>query len=114
MTRKLLLQKICPNACINDCRFIGCSQCNEKLNEWFDEYDKHVIEQYKADTNLKDTIREIHDNVAQEMYCKGVDDMVGNLIANSRTEIIDGKLMFIVTEERIKTVANEMKKRLDS
>ena len=114
MTRKLLLQKICPNACINDCRFIGCSQCNEKLNEWLDEYDKHVIEQYKADTNLKDTIREIHDNVAQEMYCKGVDDMVGNLIANSRTEIIDGKLMFIVTEERIKTVANEMKKRLDS
>ena len=76
MTRKLLLQKICPNACINDCRFIGCSQCNEKLNEWFDEYDKHVIEQYKADTNLKDTIREIHDNVAQEMYCKGIDDFV--------------------------------------
>ena len=76
MTRKLLLQKICPNACINDCRFIGCSQCNEKLNEWFDEYDKHVIEQYKADTNLKDTIREIHDNVAQEMYCKGIDDIV--------------------------------------
>src|SRR5574344_593517 len=76
MTRKLLLQKICPNACINDCRFIGCSQCNEKLNEWLDEYDKHVIEQYKADTNLKDTIREIHDNVAREMYCKGIDDFV--------------------------------------
>ena len=80
MTRKLLLQKICPNACINDCRFIGCSQCNEKLNEWFDEYDKHVIEQYKADTNLKDTIREIHDNVAQEMYCKGIDDFMKALI----------------------------------
>lgn len=75
MTRKSLLQKICPNACINDCRFIGCSQCNEKLNKWLDEYDKHVIEQYKTDTNLKDTIRDIHDNVAQEMYCKGVDDM---------------------------------------
>ena len=76
MTRKLLLQKICPNACINDCRFIGCSQCNEKLNEWLDEYEKHVIEQYKANTNLKDTIREIHDNVAKEMYCKGIDDVV--------------------------------------
>ena len=76
MTRKLLLQKICPNACINDCRFIGCSQCNEKLNEWLDEYDKHVIEQYKADTNLKDTIREIHDNVANEMYCKAIDEFV--------------------------------------
>lgn len=75
MTRELLLQYICPNAYINNCRFIGCSQCNEKLNEWLDEYDKHVIEQYKADTNLKDTIREIHDNVAKEMYCKGIDDM---------------------------------------
>jgi hypothetical protein len=79
MTRKLLLQKICPNACINDCRFIGCSQCNEKLNEWLDEYDKHVIEQYKADTNLKDTIREIHDNVAQEMYYKGIDEFLAKV-----------------------------------
>ena len=75
MTRELLLEQICPNACINNCRFIGCSQCNEKLNEILDEYDKHVIEKYKADTNFKDTIREIHDNVAQEMYCKGIDDM---------------------------------------
>ena len=76
MTRKLLLEKICPNAYINDCRFIGCVQCNLVMNKWLDEYDKHVIEQYKADTNLKDTIRDIHDNVAQEMYCKGIDDFV--------------------------------------
>ena len=76
MTRELLLMKICPNALINNCRFIGCAQCNVKLNEWLDEYDKHVIEQYKADTNLKDTIKDIHDNVAQEMYCKALDDIV--------------------------------------
>ena len=37
---------------------------------------EQLKEQYKEDTNLKDTIREIHDNVAQEMYCKGVDDFV--------------------------------------
>ena len=79
MTRDELLKRICPNACINDCRFIGCAQCNEKLNEWLDEYDKQIIEQYKADTNLKDTIREIHDNVAQEMYCKGIDDLTERL-----------------------------------
>ena len=79
MTRKLLLQKICPNACINDCRFIGCSQCNEKLNEWLDKYDKHVIEQYNADTNLKDTIKDIHDNVSREMYCKGIDDLCNEI-----------------------------------
>ena len=76
MTRKLLLQKICPNACKNSCAYIGCGHCNVILNELLDEYDNHVIEQYKADTNLKDTIRDIHDNVAQEMYCKGIDDVV--------------------------------------
>ena len=42
MNRDDLLKRICPNACINDCRFIGCTQCNEKLNEWFDEYDKQI------------------------------------------------------------------------
>ena len=117
MTRDELLKKICPCGtcdCCDDYESCNCDDCNRVLEEWLYDYEKHVIEQYKADTNLKDTIREIHDNVAREMYCKGIDDMVGNLISNSRTEIIDGKLMFIVTEERIKTVANEMKKRLDS
>ena len=53
-----------------------------KLNELLNKYDKHEIEmeipqyRYNADTNLKDTIKEIHDNVAQEMYCKGIDDVV--------------------------------------
>lgn len=32
-----------------------------------------------SDTNLKDTIREIHDNVAREMYCKGVDDLCNEI-----------------------------------
>ena len=79
MTRKLLLQKICPNACKNSCAYIGCGHCNVILNELLDEYDKHVIEQYKADTNLSDTIRDIHDSVAQEMYCKGVDDLCNEI-----------------------------------
>ena len=76
MTRELLLENICPIDYTNVCVLVGCENCEVKLNEWLDDYDKHVIEQYKADTNLKDTIREIHDNVAQEMYCKGVDDFL--------------------------------------
>ena len=78
MTRKLLLRKICLSACIYDCVIYGscnCDYCEVEFNKLLDEYDKHVIEQYKADTNLKDTIREIHDKVAQEMYCKGIDDL---------------------------------------
>lgn len=82
MTRELLLEKICPAGCTNDCASLDCNcHCYEILNKFLDEYDKNVIEQYKADTNLKDTIREIHDNVAQEMYCKGVDDLCNEISA---------------------------------
>ena len=74
MTRKQLLNLICPSDKMHDCENYHCVDCNLLLIKWLDEYDKHVIEQYKSDTNLKDTIREIHDNVSQEMYCKGIDD----------------------------------------
>ena len=79
MTRELLLEYICPSDLTDVCLIVGCEHCEVKLNELLDEYDKHVIEQYKADTNLKDTIREIHDNVAHEMYCKGIDDLTEKL-----------------------------------
>ena len=86
MTRDSLLQYICPTTCTKDCSFLGrngdviCDYCYVKLNEWLDEYDKHVIEQYKANTKIKDTIREIHNNVSQEMYCKGIDDFANWLV----------------------------------
>ena len=68
MTRDKLLNLICDvHPCVDFELF---------FNNWLDKYDKHVIEQYKTDTNLKDTIREIHDNVAKEMYCKGIDDCI--------------------------------------
>ena len=76
MTRKQLLAAICPSSRMHDCENYHCIDCNLELIKWLDKYDKHVIEQYKANTNLKDTIRKIHDNVAQEMYCKGIDDIV--------------------------------------
>ena len=111
MTRKLLLQKICPNACINDCRFIGCSQCNEKLNEWLDDYEKHVIEQYKANTNLKDTIKDIHDNVAQEMYCKGIDDFLTEICKMIVQSESNGNYRFYACEikQSIADLAEELK-----
>ena len=83
MTRDELLFSICPMSRVYDCCIADgdydCDNCKRLTKEWFDEYDKHVIEQYKADTNLKDTIREIHDNVAREMYCKGIDDLTEKL-----------------------------------
>ena len=80
MTRELLLEKICPAGCTNACVSLDCNRhCYEILNKFLDEYDNHVIEQYRADTNLKDTIRDIHDNVSQEMYCKGIDDLCNEI-----------------------------------
>lgn len=54
-------------------RYLDCESC---LEDKIIEHDKHIIEQYKENTKLKDTIKDIHDNVANEMYCKGVDDFV--------------------------------------
>ena len=79
MTRDELLKKICPWGtcdCGDDYESCNCDDCNRVLEEWLYDYEKHVIEQYKADTNFKDTIRDIHDNVAREMYCKGIDDIL--------------------------------------
>ena len=92
MTRELLLENICPTDCTDDCVILGCDYCNVKLNELLDEYDKQIRaeaindyynklnEKINTDTNLKDTISEIHDNVAREMYCKGIDDCMKALI----------------------------------
>ena len=83
MTRDILLNSICPMSRVYDCCIADgdydCDNCKRLTKEWLDEYDKHVIEQYKSDTNLKDTIKDIHDNVAQEMYCKGVDDLCNEI-----------------------------------
>ena len=54
-------------------KYLDCDSC---LEDKIKEHDKQIIEQYKADTNLKDTIKDIHDNVAKEMYYKGIDDFV--------------------------------------
>ena len=76
MTRKQLLNFICPTVRKNNCEEYQCSDCTILLNKWLNEYDKNIIEQYNIDTNLKDTIKEIHDNVANQMYCKGIDDCI--------------------------------------
>ena len=84
MTRDELLFSICTINRVYDCCIADddydCDKCKRLTKEWFDEYDKHVIEQYKADTGLKNTIREIHDNVAKEMYYKGIDDFAKWLV----------------------------------
>ena len=40
------------------------------------DYYNKLNEKINTDTRLKETIKEIHDNVAREMYCKGIDDFL--------------------------------------
>ena len=95
MTRDELLFSICTINRVYDCCIADddydCDKCKRLTKEWFDEYDKQirteVINEYynkineklKTDTNLKDTIKDIHDNVAKEMYCRGIDDLTEKL-----------------------------------
>ena len=114
MTRKLLLEKICLSDCTYNCVILDscdCDYCNVKLNELLDEYDKHVIEQYKADTNLKDTIREIHDNVAHEMYCKGIDDFLKEICKMIVQSESNGNYRFYAVEikQSIADLAEQLK-----
>ena len=76
---------------------------HKQLAEWLEE-----LKAYREIGTVEECKNSVLD--IQKAYNKALDDMVGNLIANSRTEIIDGKLTLIVTEKRIKTVANEMKR----
>ncbi|MDY5641018.1 MAG: hypothetical protein SPF36_07945 [Lachnospiraceae bacterium] len=115
MTRDELLKKICPWGtcdCGNDYESCNCDDCNRVLEEWLYDYEKHVIEQYKADTNLKDTIKEIHDNVAWEMYCEGIDDLTEKLkemANNSSTKYIRLSEKETITTYGVEQIAEQLK-----
>ncbi len=51
--------------------------------------------------------------VFQKGYKCAIDEMVDNLICNSRTEVIDEEVCLIVTDKRINFIAEEMKKQID-
>ena len=111
MTRKQLLYLICPSERKNDCESYNCNDCTLLLIKWLDEYDKHVIEQYKSDTNLKNTIKEIHDNVAQEMYCKGIDDFLSEICKMIVQSENNGNYRFYAVEikQSIADLAEQLK-----
>lgn len=124
MDRDILLYRLCPvhriyDCCNSDTNF-DCKDCIRVMNERLDEYEKHVIEQYKADTNLKDTIRNIHDNVAQEMYCKGIDDFAAYIrekvlfeerwLVDCKSNNANTNIAFSSIMTFINSVAEELKK----
>lgn len=123
MTRDELLKKICPWGtcdCGDDYESCNCDDCNRVLEEWLDEYDKQIrakaindynnelIEKIDTDTHLNDAIKKILDNIAKEMYCKGIDDFVHKCDKHCGFYTGDNKNL---TREDILLIANELKEQ---
>ena len=123
MTRDELLKKICPWGtcdCGDDYESCNCDDCNRVLEEWLDEYDKQIrakaindynnelIEKIDTDTHLNDAIKKILDNIANEMYCKGIDDFVHKCDKHCGFYTGDNKNL---TREDILFIANELKEQ---
>ena len=61
-------------------------------------------------SNLTEMIREIHDGVAREMYCKGIDDFDKRLKAEYIKHYVDGDPYFDYIDEiaeQLKGAENE-------
>ena len=123
MIRDDLLKRICPRGtceCGDDYESCNCDDCNRVLEEWLDEYDKQIrakaindynnklSEKINTDTRLKDTIKKILDNIANEMYCKGIDDFVHKCDKHCGFYTGDNKNL---TREDILFIANELKEQ---
>ena len=126
MTRDELLKKICPWGtcdCGDDYESCNCDDCNRVLEEWLDEYDKQIRakaindyynklnEKINTDTRLKETIKDIHDNVAKEMYCKGIDDFLSDICKMIVQSENNGNYRFYAVEikQSIADLAEELK-----
>ena len=61
--------------------------------------------------NLTEIIREIHDGVAREMYCKGVDDFVKKICEKYTEEESNGNYRFYAVEikQSIADLAEQLK-----
>ena len=123
MTRDELLKKICPRGtcdCGDDYESCNCDDCNRVLEEWLYEYDKQIrakaindynnelIEKIDTDTHLNDAIKKILDNIANEMYCKGIDDFVHKCDKHCGFYSGDNKNL---TRQDILLIANELKEQ---
>ena len=65
----------------------------------------------KNNPNLTEMIREIHDGVAKEMYCKGVDDFVKKICEKYTEEESNGNYKFYAVEikQSIADLAEQLK-----
>lgn len=80
-------------------KYLDCDSC---LEDKIIEHDKHIIEQYKANINLKD-------NVSKDMYCKAIDDYKKALLKLIKDE--QNTRYGYLNEMDIREVAEQVKNR---
>ena len=97
-----------------------CADFNLFFNMWLDDYDKKIKEETiiaysnKLNEKLKaDTIREIHDNFAHEMYCKGIDDFLSEICKMILQSERNGNYRFYAVEikQSIADLAEQLKEQ---
>ena len=62
--------------------------------------------------NLTEIIREIHDGVAREMYCKGVDDFLTLMKESLNQDWVTTKAYGLITYNRLFNKCNEIAEKL--
>lgn len=72
-----------------------------------DEFKALKEKEERFDRNIK-----MFNEIGLKIRNKAIDEMQDNLIRNSRTKVIDGEICFIVTDKRIKQIAEMMKGEL--
>lgn len=85
-------------------RYLDCESC---LEDKIIEHDKHIIEQYIENIKLKDTIKNIHDSVSIQMYCKAIEEYKNGLLKLIKDEQ-DTRYGYI-NEMDIRKVAEQLK-----
>lgn len=84
---------------------------HEQLAEWLEDYKR--LKSEKEQDIYERAYRDGQDKGLSDGhfagYNKAIDDFEKSLIGNSRTEVIDGRITLIVTEKRIKLIAEQLK-----
>ena len=100
------------------------NELKRRIELVMDELDYSINEEFCKETMLM--MREFIGRASHLLDCadakikkakrtarkKAIDEMQGNLIRNSRTEVIDGEICLVVTDKRIKQIAEQMKGEL--
>ena len=99
-------------------KYLDCDSCLEdKIKEHdkqiradaINDYYRTLNEKINTDTRLKDTIREIHDNVAREMYCKGIDDLYNEISIYRMYDEYGNAIDLLEIVEKLKEQRNDNK-----